>query len=150
MGPKKCWLLIQRHTMLRGDSLRCYELLVAVRLKWCSLSDSNRRPTDYKSVALPTVLKEQILDTCPNSRRYRWLPAQEYALETLPKKSYFLKSKSNRRGRSINQPYRHILAHKVRKYNRRNSCKINNLKKVAVFGAEGEFKWHLGTLRSTS
>ena len=28
--------------------------------KWCLLRDSNSRPTDYKSVALPTVLNRQI------------------------------------------------------------------------------------------
>src|SRR3546814_8846221 len=34
--------------------------IVAV-MKWCRLSDSNGRPTDYKSVALPAELKRQRL-----------------------------------------------------------------------------------------
>src|SRR3546814_13063376 len=34
---------------------------IVVVMKWCRLSDSNGRPTDYKSVALPAELKRQRL-----------------------------------------------------------------------------------------
>jgi hypothetical protein len=38
-----------------------YENLVTLCFYWSHLTESNRRPTDYESVALPTELRWQII-----------------------------------------------------------------------------------------
>ena len=43
MGPNKCRLLIRRHTMLRGDSPRCYDDQVAVCKKVHSFHRYNNK-----------------------------------------------------------------------------------------------------------
>jgi len=47
--------------------------------------------------------------------------------------------------RTLYQPYTTIIAYKIEKHNTKNSNKINNLKKIAVFGAGGKIHRHLGT-----
>ena len=88
----------------------------------------------------------EIFDNCPNSRRCRWLPTQEYALRNLTQK-FFLNSKSNREGRSTHTV---IIPYKSQQVNFKNSLQISNLKKIAVFGAGGKIHRHLGISNPTS
>ena len=47
--------------MLPGDFLALLQLIGTSVKPWCRMSESNQRPTDYKSVALPAELIRQSL-----------------------------------------------------------------------------------------
>jgi hypothetical protein len=83
------------------------------------------------------------LDICPNSRRYRWLPTQEYALRNLTQKFFFKQQEQSRW--TLYQPCTYILTHKGEKHNSIKPTQINTLEKIAVFGAGGKIHRHLGT-----
>jgi hypothetical protein len=85
----------------------------------------------------------EIVDNCPNSRRCRWLPTQEYALRNLTQKFFFKQQEQSRW--TLYQPCTYILTHKGEKHNSRKPTQINTLEKIAVFGAGGKIHRHLGT-----
>ena len=96
----------------------------------------------YKTRASPFMLWGRIFDICPNSRRYRWLPTQEYALRNLAQKLQFLKQQEQSR-RTLNSYNHYIVQASTSKLKK---LVINQLlKKVAVFGAGGKIHRHLGT-----
>lgn len=59
-------IILRHNVCLRARAYPFYRILSMVTLKqslrWSRLSDSNRRPTVYKTVALPTELRRRILD----------------------------------------------------------------------------------------
>ena len=148
MSPKSKTIL--KHTRSNINDLYFYHWDGQAESSMLQYGAFTRNRTEFSGLQNPCItiyaLKAN-LDICPNSRRYRWLPTQEYALRNLAQKLQFLNSKSNREGRSTHTV---IIPYKSQQVNFKNSLQISNLKKIAVFGAGGKIHRHLGISNPTS